>query len=397
MDALVLGQPRIKWAKRWIALALILLVGLALAMPAYADYFSGQANNGYLSLSSSGTSNSCLIIGTSTTADSYLSVGTTLEYWITAPNIQANSASIISMVSARLNAQILDFGGDNVSVRFGLDTASHTTFADYARISSWVASSTYNTYLDVTGLSTNTTYYYRAQIINSYSTVTSTNEISFTTVSTIGNALNLRGISSSTSIILTWQRASGSTHTIVRYRTDTYPSSPTDGTSAYSGTGYQCTVSGLTPGQVYYFSAWGYANPTSPTVSQLAISTTAVDVPSGGETTPANIVSIPTIAPGMTQTPSVGAFQLEPFTTIIKIFQGGLGMPENNIWQLLATLGVVLAGMATYIRIKNFFVAFGVVFVLTFFFVWMHLMQGWLIPIEVIVAGGVWAVERYMQ
>ncbi len=72
-------------------------------------------------------------------------------------------------------------------------------------------------------------------------------------------------------------------------------------------------------------------------------------------------------------------------------------MPIENVWEMMAIGAIVLGGLGTYIRIRNFFVAFSVVLVLTIVFVLLQLVQGWLVPIEIIVGGGVWAVERFLQ
>ncbi len=398
MDALVLERPKLKWVRLYLVIALMMAAWLTFAIPVYADYFSGQDHSGYVSIGSA-TTNSLLLIGTSTTTGSYKSIS---QNAITAPSITAVAASSTTLTSARLNATVVGDGGDtSVDVRFGIGTASLSAanFDSYTSISAWVSGyhNGSTAYLDKTGLGLSTTYYYRAQVKSTYGTVTSTNEISFTTSSTIGNALNLRGTPSNTSIILTWQKASASTNTIIRYRTDTYPSSTTDGTSVYSGTAYQCTASGLTAGQVYYFRAWGYANPTSSTTSDLAMSTLLYAPSTGAEDTPSNITPNPSIPAVANQAPDISGLNLEPFTSMIKHFNTGLGMPIENTWQLLAMLGLVVAGIGTYIKIKNFFVAYFVVFLLTVVFVGLNLAQGYLVILELIVGAGVWAIERYMQ
>lgn len=51
--------------------------------------------------------------------------------------------------------------------------------------------------------------------------------------------------------------------TMIRYKLGGYPSSPTDGTQAYMGTGTSVTVSGLSGGTKYYFRAFAKAANTS--------------------------------------------------------------------------------------------------------------------------------------
>jgi hypothetical protein len=221
---------------------------------------------------------------------------------------------------------------------------------------------------------------------------------------------------SNTSIILTWIKVTGSTNTLIMYRTDAFPTDNTDGTQAYFGTKFQATVgnnttgehidagdniTALTPGQAYYFSVWGEdSGEYSATPFHIVMSTLAVAIPSGAQDQPANTLPIPTLPTGMNQDPNVGAFQLEPFTSIIAWFNnspGGLGMPVDNAWESIAIVGIVGSGFMTYTKIRNFFVAYAVIFLVTFFCVGLHLVQGWLLGIEIVIGMGVWAVEHYLQ
>jgi len=59
-------------------------------------------------------------------------------------------------------------------------------------------------------------------------------------------------------ISLSWTKGDGADKTVVRYSTSAYPSSLSDGTLAYDGTGTSTTISGLTPDTTYYFSFWAY-------------------------------------------------------------------------------------------------------------------------------------------
>ncbi len=220
----------------------------------------------------------------------------------------------------------------------------------------------------------------------------------------VGDVTNLTGNPSDTSIVLTWTKASGSTGTLIRQSTSTYPTLAT-GTLTYNGTGFQCTsgnvTNPLTPGQVYYFSAWGYASGNySANATHLAMSTLAVPIPSGAGIEPTIGIPAPPIPSNVTQNATIGAFHLEPFTSIVSWFvnaPGGLGMPEANVWEVLAIGVITLGGLGTYIRIRNVFVGFAVSFLITVVCVGLHLVQGWLVPIEVVVAGGVWSVERFLQ
>lgn len=206
---------------------------------------------------------------------------------------------------------------------------------------------------------------------------------------------------SDTSMVLNWTKASGSMSTIITYRIDTYPATPIDGTISYNGTASQCTVSNLVAGTTYYFSAWGYDGAYSPSPAYCVMNTLAVALLSGGEESRTPIIPVPTVPASANQAPDISGFNLEPFTSIINYFndatKGGLGMPVNYAWEVLA-IGAMVAGSAfTYIKMKNFFIAYFVLFILTVFFIGLHLVQGYLAAIEIIVGAGVWAIERYLQ
>ncbi len=224
------------------------------------------------------------------------------------------------------------------------------------------------------------------------------------------------GNPSDTSVILYWAKASSSTQTVILYRKDIFPTLPTDplGTLSYNGTASECTVLGLTAGTTYYFSAWGYDSATltySLAPANCVVTTSAIAPPSGAPATSTAIVPIPTIPSSANATANITAFNLEPFTSMILFFVtgnttggsgvatggGGLGMPANNFWEVLAIGAIVVGGIGTYVRMKNFFIAYFVVFILTCFFVGLHLVQIYLPAIELVIGAGVWALERYFQ
>jgi hypothetical protein len=207
---------------------------------------------------------------------------------------------------------------------------------------------------------------------------------------------------SNTSVILSWLPSVGSTSYVVVYKTNTYPSLPTDGIVAYSGTETMTTISGLNSGVSYFFCVWGFdgalysANP-----AQRTITTLLTPIPSGATASQNTVVAIPNVPSNATITANISGFQLQPLYNIISYADnesyGGLGMPLNNLWEVLTIVGIVVLGLLTYIKMKNFFIAYFLVFVLTCFAVALNLAQGYLIPIELIIGVGVWAVERFFQ
>lgn len=207
---------------------------------------------------------------------------------------------------------------------------------------------------------------------------------------------------SSTYIVLSWLPATGATSYLVRYRTDTFPTGTADGTLVYSSNQTMVTLSGLTAGRTYYFSLWGYDGVSySSNATNLASTTLAVAIPSGGQVYPTNVIPIPTIPSNATQTPSIGSFNLQPFTNIFSYANnssfGGLGMPIANLWETIAVIVIVLLGLITYIKLKNFFVAYFVVVVASAICVGLHLLQGYILPAELVIGAGVWGLERFFQ
>ena len=203
-----------------------------------------------------------------------------------------------------------------------------------------------------------------------------------------------------TSITLTWITGNA-TSTIIRYKTTSFPANPSDGTLAYNGTGFQTTITGLTAGTAYFISVWGFDGVSySPNPAEVEMNTLAVALPTGGVNPPTNVIPIPTVPAGASSNASIAGFDLEPFTSIIAHFnnaQGGLGMPISNAWQTIATLIIVFIGLMVYRSNKNFFVAYFVVFILSAFAVGLNLQQWYLLPIEIVVGLGVWALERFFQ
>ena len=92
----------------------------------------------------------------------------------------------------------------------------------------------------------------------------------------------------STQINLSWTKQAGDDKTLIRWRSDHYPTSVTDGTSLYNGTGTTTSHSGLSSGDTRYYSAWGWNTTSGYTVNYATASATTNRAPVFGTPSPVN-------------------------------------------------------------------------------------------------------------
>lgn len=263
----------------------------------------------------------------------------TVTYSATAPAITANAASQVAKTSARLNATVDDDGTEDCAVRWGYGTTSQTSgnFTSYDTVTDWtdyIYATSDNPYDDVTSLSANTTYYYRVQIKNTNSTVTS-GEINFTTIEAVSEPTNLRAYPGTTTASLSWIKGDGSTQTMVRYSPSAYPTSTSDGILVYEGTANNASVTGLSSGKTYYISAWGESGGAySASYATGVVTTNAVSAETGDD------LETPDTPTQWWQTPSYTDFaDTEPIYSIVNSIADSLGMPRNTAW---ATIGYII-------------------------------------------------------
>lgn len=212
----------------------------------------------------------------------------------------------------------------------------------------------------------------------------------------VGDVSDLLCYPQAVSVHLTWNRASGSTTTVIRYRTDTFPASYSDGILSYNGTGFETDVSGLTAGQTYYFAAWGFDGASYSTTVCYKSTTTLYTI---GLSTNQTIPS-PLVPATINNPPSIGGFNFEPFTGLISNFvnaSGGLGMPIENTWEWLFLIGITFLSIVVYIQTKEFLIAFVILILLTGGGWYLGLTQGLLLVFEIPVALGFWGIEHAMQ
>lgn len=179
-----------------------------------------------------------------------------------APTLLTNNAVNISQTGATLQGTLSSLGDYSTvyvyfeygtSLLYGTSTAEQT----YTTVSSYSAI--------ITGLTSGTTYHYRAVVRYNTSDYVYGSDITFVTTSSSGIPTPptnfLVSSFTDTSVTLTWTRGSG-TNTYINYSTSNYPASPSEGTNIYSSTGVTTVATTLTTGVRYYFSAWSVTGGT---------------------------------------------------------------------------------------------------------------------------------------
>lgn len=210
-----------------------------------------------------------------------------------------------------------------------------------------------------------------------------------------GNITSVHISSTSTSATLRWTLASASTSTMVRYGTVGYPATTADGTNANAGTSYFVTVSSLTPGTTYYFSMWGYDGANySASAYNIAISTTLVNVATGGARSNAVIPPLPDLPNDMLSAPNSGGLDLREFTNLFTAFNnspGGFAMDLDNVWEFVVYCIITAGAVFAYRSSKSMFIGWCVSLLGTIAGYYMHLTQLYGIIVIIVIGIGAWA------
>ena len=156
------------------------------------------------------------------------------------------------------------------------------------------------------GLTNGTTYYYRAftyDAVLNYSSGVTANGTPGGDSTPPGDVSGLTATAGDTQISLSWTNPPDADLAGVRIlrKTGSAPTSPTDGTVAYQGTGTSQVDTGLTNGTTYYYRAFAYDE--VPNYSS-GVTASATPVAPGGDGTPPGNVS------GFTATPGDGQVSL---------------------------------------------------------------------------------------
>jgi len=206
------------------------------------------------------------------------------------------------------------------------------------------------------------------------------------------------GIATDTTISLVWD-ASSANSTLIRHSTATYPATIADGTVSYNGTANFVTVTGLTAGTAYYFSAWNWDDTGySATASNLVVNT----LPSVADNTTIPFDK-PTLPAEVSQDPDISGWSIDPIDKILDYFadeavaHGGLGMPVENVVMFMAGVGVTFVSLGTYVKWRSFFSSWFIALILSSLLCSIEVMQWIVVLFLLLVGAGVWAVEKSAQ
>lgn len=181
--------------------------------------------------------------------------------------------------SSTLNATVANVTGETYDLRgFELGTVSgNYNVGTSTESGSFAGAGTFDH--ATTSLTQGECYYFRAYVSSSTDAKTyASNEEKFLTG--IDEPAGLTPKASTYSISFSWAKGAGADETVVRLRTDQYPTDISDGTEVCRSSDLSCTVSSLSCGSTYYFRAWssttdGGLGTTSDSYSQLTTATLA--------------------------------------------------------------------------------------------------------------------------
>lgn len=300
------------------------------------------------------------------------------------PDVSTLAASQVASTGARLNSIMLDDADDDCIIGFGWGNVSHvpsTKIGNYTNVEN--ITGTYNTgeygYLDIDGLTINTTYYFRVCAWNSYGYELG-DELNFTTAEALGAPTNFVGYPSSQSISLSWAKGDGAALTEIRYGTMGFPTNTTQGTLIYNSTGSSYPHSNLTSGKTYYYTAWGYSGTNYSANYTTLMMTTSATITGGDELEP------PTMPTGWFAAPNYTGL-----TNLLFIYDGvngsadAIGMPRATAWIILGVVASLIVGLVVYfVSGRKLLMGLIAVTVCLFFGSYIHIIPWWIPTISLI-------------
>ena len=261
---------------------------------------------------------------------------------ITTPTVSTNPATSIDTTSATLNADLINDGGEANTVRgFNIGTDNTYTMSDITESGSYNAE-TYS--LNATGLTCNTTYYYRAYSTNTAGTGYGDDDTFTTSACPVGITTPTVSTNTATSITTTSATLTGNitstgneANTIRGFdigTDNTYTMSDITESGSYSAGSYSLNATGLTCNTTYHYRAYstntegtGYGDDDTFTTSACPVVSTGGSVP---------VFVIPQIINNLVNTPNTNTPTSESNLTFNKELK--LGDNNNDVVELQNSL-----------------------------------------------------------
>jgi hypothetical protein len=291
-----------------------------------------------------GTTYHYRIVGTNSAGTAY---GGDVSFVTTAPELPTvitNAATSVGSNTAILSGLLQTDGSATCEVQFQWfeQGGSWATATPTGWQTGKISGNTFTYSLG--GLTIGRTYYYRAQAKNATGTASGATQY-FATTFTAPTNFDATALTSA-SIKLTWTKQGDNTYIVMK--PTGYPTSRTDGTMIYFGTGVTTTLStGLEAGKNYYFSAWSWreGDVFSATYSQTLATTLASSI-SGTDDT--GVLVPPDRPSGWFAAPNYIRMSDFPLYPSINLFADSMSIPRGTFW-LLGMLGLaVLLGVIAF-------------------------------------------------
>jgi hypothetical protein len=288
-------------------------------------------------------------------SQSWNSYGQSNGSWLTfytslsAPIVETDPATYITMTTARLNGYLDSSGGEaNSTVNFQYAQWNGSAWTGNTTTVNQIKTIGETFYQDLSSLPANTLYTFRTQSNNSAGSYNGS-WLTFTTLNTYVEPSHLCAYPSATTVELKWERGYGAVRTMVRYKIGAYPTSTSDGSLVYNDIGGGYIHTGLTPGTNYYYCAWSDDGGGIYTADYASVMTTTLAGSTTAEATP----SAPLAPNGWFGSPDYTHMSNLPGYDILNAGADSVHMPRNTAWMLLAILGVVVAGIIAFFVSKH--------------------------------------------
>jgi len=181
----------------------------------------------------------------------------------------------------------------------------------------------------------------------------------------------------------------GSSNTLIRYKTGNYSIGSGDGILGYFGSDASTVINNLTPGQTYYFSAWGedggvYSGGVALSLCTASGSPGPLVTPTPGPGTPP-----PDAPPNWWTSPSCDKVDALPGFGLVENFYNHFQIPGGTMCMGLALLIITILGVGTFVITRGHILAAMIVILISIGLAsTLLLIPGWVMLIMIIAGGG---------